>query len=190
MKIILGSASRWRRELLEQAKLNFEVMHADIDERAYHDEDTAKLVLTIARAKADVLLQKIREPALLITLDQAVQCDRYLHNKPETAQDVKTYLHRYQQYPAVVYNGIIVTNTFTQKQVTAVDIGKVYFNPIPEDVIEKIIEQGDVFHCAGAFQIEGDSLFQPYFAKIEGSIDGIKGIPVQLVKKMLLEATI
>lgn len=54
MKIILGSQSRSRRKVLEKLGYEFEVMPADIDEKAIRFDDPTKLTLVLARAKADV----------------------------------------------------------------------------------------------------------------------------------------
>lgn len=185
MKIILGSASKWRRELLKEAGFNFEIMHADIDERIYQHEDIAKLVITIAKAKAVALMLRIQEDVILITVDQTVVCNGHIHNKPENPMEAKLFLHRYADHPAITYTGIVITNTKTKNQVVAVDIAKVYFKPIPEIIMDKAIEQGQIFHCAGAFQIEGDSIFQPYIERVEGELDSVKGLPIRVVKSLL-----
>ena len=64
MKIILGSSSRWRKQILEQAGYTFKVMSPDIDEKAIRHADSEQLALAIANAKADKLLEQITEPAI------------------------------------------------------------------------------------------------------------------------------
>ena len=51
-KIILGSASRWRQQILREAGFEFEIMAANIDERKIRFSDPEKLTVEIAKAKA------------------------------------------------------------------------------------------------------------------------------------------
>ncbi len=185
MNIILGSASRWRRELFKELGVPFSVMEPNIDEEAIVHQDPKKRVELIALAKAQALLTKIIEPSLLLTCDQVVVCHGEIRGKPKNAEDVRRYLQSYGQYPAQTYTCVVVTNTQSGLQHCMVDIAKVYFNPIPENIIDQAIKEGHVFHCAGGFQIEGDALFTDFIKKIEGDLDSIKGLPLNQVKKML-----
>ena len=72
MKIILGSQSKGRRHVLESMGYEFGVMSSNIDEKAIRFNDPQKLTIALAHAKADALLPRIQEPALLITSDQVV----------------------------------------------------------------------------------------------------------------------
>lgn len=190
MKLILGSASKWRKQILEEAGYQFSVMTADIDEKAIRDPDPEKLVLKLAKAKAEILLAKVNEPALLITADQIVVCNGEIFEKPINAQEARYYLQSYNKYPAQTYTAIVVTNTKTQQQVAIVDIATVYFNQIPEETIKELISKGDIFHCAGGFQIEGfKGELNPYVKKVKGDIDSVKGLPITLLKKLINSVT-
>lgn len=69
----------------------------------------------------------------------------------------------------------------------AVDVARQWFNPIPEDVIQKVLEKGDVFYCAGGFMID-EPLLEPYLGQREGTEDSIIGLPIALCKRLLAEA--
>ena len=117
MNVILGSASRSRKCVLNRAGYNFRVMTADIDEKAIRFNDPKKLVLTLANAKADALLPKINEPAILITADQVVFCNAKIREKPESENEARAFLESYAQYPAECVNGVAITNTQTKKRI-------------------------------------------------------------------------
>lgn len=186
MKIILGSKSAGRRQVLEKAGYKFEVMTADIDEKATRSDDYEKLPLILAHAKADALLEKIKEPAILITSDQVVVCNGELREKPETEEEARRFLESYAMYPAQTNTAVVVTNTVTGKRAEGVDIAKAYFKPIPEAVIDKLIEEGKVMHAAGGYIIE-DPLCKPYVERIEGERDSITGLPLKLTEKLMEE---
>ena len=52
---------------------------------------------------------------------------------------------------------------------------QVHIHPIPDDVIDHMIQEGFVFHCAGALMVE-HPMVAPYIDRIEGTVDGVMGI--------------
>ena len=110
-KIILGSSSPARKNVLEKLGYTFEIMAADIDERAIRDADPRKLTSKLANAKALALLEKIKFPALLITADQVVNCNGVIREKPETPQEARDFLKSYEKFPAETVNTVVVTDT-------------------------------------------------------------------------------
>lgn len=186
MRLILGSASKWRRQILKKAGYDFDVMSPDIDEKKIRDEDPKRLVLAIANAKADVLLPQISGSSLLITTDQVVYCHGEVFEKPISAKEVKKFIESYRKHPAQTITGVIVTNTQTKKREQAVDIVNIEFNHIPDEVIDHLVEEGEIFSCAGGFQIEDEhGELNPYIKKIDGEIDSVKGLPIKLLEKLL-----
>lgn len=181
MKIILGSQSKWRAKELEKAGFVFETMAAEIDEKAIRDDDPEKLVLALAHAKADALVPKIKEPALLITTDQVVVCDGKIREKPVNETEARTFLQSYVKHPAEVVNGVVVTNTATGKREEGIDRARVFYKPLLTTVIDKLIAKGDIMTCAGAFQAE-DQMMLAHMDKIEGELDSFAGMPIVLVK--------
>ncbi len=187
MKIILGSGSKWRKIILEKAGYDFEVMTADIDEKAIRCDDYEKLPLLIARGKAEALLPKISEPVILITSDQVVVCDGELREKPKDKEEARRFLKSYSKGKAGQTNtSVIVINTENGKRAEGVDVAKAYFKEIPQEVIEKCIEDEDVINCAGGFNVD-HPLLGKYFERIEGDEDSVQGLPMKLVEKLLEE---
>ncbi len=187
MKIILGSQSKWRAKELEKAGFVFEKMSADIDEKAIRFDDPEKLVLALAHAKADVLMKKVSEPALLITSDQVVVCDGKIREKPIDETEARKFLESYTEQPAEVVNGIVVTNTGTGKRFEGIDRARVYYKPSLASVIDELIRKGDVMTCAGSFQAE-DPIMLAHMEKLEGGLDSFTGMPIYLVKQLIQKA--
>lgn len=185
-KIILGSASKWRRQILEKAGYEFGVMEPNIDERKIRHSDPKKLALALAYAKADALIPQIKEPALLITVDQVVLCNGHIYEKPNSAQEAREFMHSYSQHPAQTITAVVVTNTKNSKQVSGVDIVNITFKPIPKSVIEELIAKGEIFSCAGGFQIEDENgNLNPYIENIDGAVDSVKGLPIKLMEDLI-----
>ena len=186
MKLILGSKSAGRRAVLDGAGFDYEAMSADIDEKAIRFEDPEKLVLALAHAKADALLEQIDKVALLITADQVVVQGGKILEKPEDEDEARKFLRGYWEYPMETVSSVVITNTQTGKRVEGVDIAKVYFNKFSEDIIKKAITDGRIMHCSGAMRCE-DPPFVDYIAKFEGTKDSTSGMPLVLLNKLLDE---
>jgi septum formation protein len=187
MKIILGSASKQRKRVLERSGHSFDVMTADIDEKAIRFDDPKELTMALAKAKAEVLLSCVKEPALLITADQVVVWNGRILEKPENAREAREFLKGYAKHPAQPVNATVVTNTKTGKQTGENNINAVYFRPFPSEVVEQLIQEKNIFSQAGAFSLE-DPLVVPYVDHIEGTLDSIEGLPMEILERLLKEA--
>ncbi len=184
MKIILGSQSFGRKQVLERAGYEFEIMSADIDEKAIRSDNYEELPLLLARAKAQALLERIKEPALLITSDQIVVWNGQLREKPESVGQAKEYLKSYADFPAQTNTAVVITNTATGVQAEGVDIAKVFFKQIPDIVIDELISKTKLMYTAGGIIVE-HPLFSPYIDRIEGEINSVSGLPLILTQELL-----
>ena len=66
VSLILASASPRRAELLDTAGFTFTVQTAEVDESTLPDEAPAPYVLRVARAKAEAVSQRCRQPGHVI----------------------------------------------------------------------------------------------------------------------------
>lgn len=190
MKIILGSQSKGRQQVLRDAGVEFELERADIDEKAIRHDDYEALPLLIAGGKADALTARLgQQDALLLTADTVVTYRGELREKPTSPEQARAFLASYQpSEPAWVNTGIVVTNLRTGKRVQGFSKSAVFFREIPLEVIEQAIAEGYIFGCAGGFAIETE-LLEPYVQRIEGEATGVVGLPLSLARRLLDDAT-
>ena len=187
MKIILGSGSKWRADELRKAGIEFTQMSPDINEKMIRDTDPKKLTMALAHAKADALLPKITDPALLITSDQVVVCDGKILEKPENKDEARAFLNLYATHPPGIVNAVVITNTGTGKRIEAFDEARIFYKPSITEVIEEVLKDEEIMTCAGALQSEHE-LMVSHMDHLEGSMDSFTGMPIALVQKMLKEA--
>lgn len=188
MKIILGSQSIFRRAILSKAGYDFEVMSADVDEKSIRSDNFQLLPLLIAKAKAETLLKKIHSPSILITADQVTVCNCALREKPATKEQARAYLESYGQHPVETITAVVVTNTQTKQQAAEIDVAIVHFKPIKRAVINQLISQGNIFHAAGGFIIE-DPLLKPFIDHVDGTVESVSGLPLNLTKRLISEVS-
>lgn len=186
IKVILGSQSKGRREVMERMGMAFEVMPADIDEKSIRNDDPVELTRAIAHAKADALLMRIQGPAILITADTVVTCNGKIREKATTPEEAGDFLREYGTYSLQTVSAVVVTNTLTRAQKDGVDIATVWFRPIPEKVIARMISRSDICSFAGAFAFQ-DPLQKSFIDRIEGEEESILGLPKELTFNLLKE---
>ena len=184
MKLILGSTSRWRKQVLQDAGYEFTSMSSAIDEKAIRCSDPEELAITLAKEKAKALLQHITEPAILITADQVVEWNGAIREKPVDEQEARHFLETLHLHPSRIISAVAVTNTVTKKQVAGTDIAELSTRKLPDSITEELIKEGSLFHCAGGLQTE-HPLVAKHIIQITGSLDSHQGMPLELTKRLL-----
>ncbi|XP_010552474.1 PREDICTED: maf-like protein DDB_G0281937 isoform X1 [Tarenaya hassleriana] len=193
-KLILGSSSIARRKILADMGYEF-TLSADIDEKSIRKEKPEELVMALAEAKAKAIVQRIpgddnteeAESTLLITCDQVVVYEDAVREKPSHVEEAREYIRGYSKGHAATVSSVLVTNLKTGFRKGDVDRVEIYFHEIPEEVIEKLIEEGMVLKVAGALIIE-HPLVLPYVKEVVGTTDSVMGLPKTLTEKLLKEA--
>lgn len=186
MKIVFGTSSKWRKKFFPEFGVDYEIMSADIDEKAIRFSDPKELTIAIAKAKAVVLLDRIKEDVILITFDQVVVCNGVIYEKPQDAKELRSFWKSYALHPAQTFSAVVVTDSISGYQLFGVDIASTFFDPIPEEVLEKIVADENMYTSSGGFMVNYP-LTDPYIRKIEGTLDSIEGIPLELTKSLILE---
>lgn len=184
LKIVLGSASVNRRQLMRELRLPFKTIEPNIDEKAIRSDDPAKLCMTLARAKNEALKVKVDNSTILITADQVVLCNGQIREKPANKEEAREFLKSYARYPAMTYSAVAVLNTSNNLFAEGIDFASVTFKEIPDDVIDEFIEKGSGFKNAGGFSIE-DKLLAPYIKDIDGAPDSVLGLPQSLLWELM-----
>ena len=81
-RIILGSASPRRQELLKSLGFEFMVRPTHADEDFPADLKAQEIPIYLAEKKADAYEEELKETDLLITADTIVWCEGKVFNKP------------------------------------------------------------------------------------------------------------
>lgn len=158
------------------------------------DKDEEPTIL-VAADTADTILQKLpisdytkdAEPTLLITADQVVVYEGAIREKPASKEEAWEFIKGYSGGHAATVGSVLVTNLKTGFRKGEWDRVEIYFHEIPDEVIEKLIEEGIVLRVAGGLIIE-HPLVLPYIKEVVGTTDSVMGLPKALTKKLIEEA--
>ncbi len=184
MKIILGSQSEGRKKVLKAMGYEFEVMPANIDEKAVRFDDPVMLTLELANRKADALAQRLKPPALLITADLVAISKGQIQEKPLSDKEALEMLTSLSGGHVETVTSVVVMDLETGFRAYNYDIASIYFKQIPGEVIDRYVRSGDPFYHAGAFDHE-HPLLAPYVEKIEGEPESITGLPKTMTQQMI-----
>ena len=188
MKIVLGSRSKSRKEILEDAGYDVEVMPSNFDEKSIRSADPEKLSRSLATAKMDTILPKLSRNVIVVTSDQIVSFNGEIHEKPVSEDGARRFMQTAHEHPQETFTAVEVANTASGARKSGLDRARVYFRKIPSSVVEAYIRTGEPMSHAGGFGIEHE-LIRPYIERIDGSADSIRGMPVTLTRRLIEEVT-
>lgn len=183
MRIVLGSSSKWRKQIMEELGFVFDVMNPNINERAIDHPDPFVLPRLIAKAKAMALLPKIIDEVILITADQVVRCGLKIRGKPENSLEAMNFLKSYHQDFPRTFSAVYVVNTKNKRFSMGVEAVTIAFEAIPEEIIDTLSRDADILNSAGAFT--QNPLLLPYMKILNGTVDSVMGLPKELTKFLI-----
>jgi septum formation protein len=152
--LVLGSSSRYRRELLSRLNLAFEVAVPDVDESPRPGESPRSLALRLALAKAQAVAAKFPR-AVVIGSDQVADLDGEPLGKPGTHEKAVAQLRRMRGHTVVFQTAVAVVCTesgFEQVDLAPVSVR---FRELSNEEIEGYLRAEQPYDCAGSARSEG-----------------------------------
>ena len=152
--LILGSTSRYRRELLERLNTPFTVVGPDVDETPAKDEAPRALALRLALAKARAVAARHPE-AVVIGSDQVADLHGTPLGKPGTHERAVLQLQRMRGQTVVFQTAVAVVCAATQFEEVDLAAVKVRFRDLSDAEIESYLRTEQPYDCAGSAKSEG-----------------------------------
>ncbi|KAL9247453.1 hypothetical protein vseg_020884 [Gypsophila vaccaria] len=126
-------------------------------------------------------------PSILITGDQVVVYEGTVREKPSSEEEARQFMKDYSGKKASTVSSVLVTNLQTGFRKGEWDKVEILFDEITEEVIDKLIEEGDVLHVAGGLIIE-HPLILPLVKEVIGTTDSVMGLPKAVTKRLIEES--
>jgi len=180
MRLILGSGSPRRRELLAQIGIEPDAIVApDINEDPEKDEHPRPYCARMARQKAEALPVAAEE--IVLCADTTVALGRRILGKPVDAEDARRMLRLLSGRRHKVISAVACKTTEhlrTRDVVTSVQMKR-----LSEAEIEAYVRTGEWKGKAGAYGIQGAAgAFIPW---INGSYPAVMGLPLVETSNLL-----
>ena len=153
-RLILGSTSRYRRELLQRLQIPFEVVTPDVDETPLPGEIPSVLAARLALAKARAVAAAVPD-AVVIGSDQVADLHGQPLGKPGTHERAVAQLRQMRGQTVIFQTAVAVVciaSGFEQSSLAAV---KVTFRDLTDDEIENYLRAEQPYDCAGSAKSEG-----------------------------------
>ena len=153
-KLILGSTSPYRRELLSRLRIPFEVVSPDVDETPYPSETPQQLACRLAMAKARAVAA-MHPSSVVIGSDQVADLDGEPLGKPQAHDRAVEQLRRMRGKTVIFQTAVAVVcqeAKFAQMDLAQV---KVSFRDLSDTEIEAYLLAETPYDCAGSAKSEG-----------------------------------
>jgi septum formation protein len=182
-KLILGSRSPRRAEILRAAGWPFEAVAADVDESLRKDEDAVSYVKRLALTKAQTVAAKLTEGQVL-GADTTVVVDGELLGQPLDDDDARRMLRLLSGKWHEVLTGIALLRAGAKAQALVDhETTRVRFAEMSDHEIDWYVSTGEARGKAGAYGIQGPAAL--FVEEIAGDYFNIVGLPVRLVYELV-----
>lgn len=178
MRIILGSASPRRQEILKQAGIDHEVIISDCEEKITKTVPS-EVVSELSQQKADdvwnkaIAKYKSADDLMVIGADTVVAFGHEIFGKPADRYDAVRMLKTLSGKTHQVYTGVTVITK--DKRLTFADCTDVTMYEVSDEEINAYVDTGEPMDKAGAYAIQGG--YARYIRGINGEYNNVVGFP-------------
>lgn len=182
-RIILGSGSPRRRELLAGLDVEFTVDTGNTFEESVPDGSRPEEVpLLMSVGKSHGFHRPLAQDELLITSDTVVVVDGRVLGKPHSREQAIDMLRELSGRPHEVISAVTFRTADRERSIT--DSTIVYVSPLTDGEIEYYVDKYRPFDKAGGYGIQ-EWLGYAAIGRIEGSFYNVMGFPVHRVWELL-----
>jgi septum formation protein len=183
MKLVLGSSSPRRRELLRSAGFEFEVRPSQVEEVPRSGESPEEFARRAAREKALDVAVSLPPGSVVLGADTVVVIDGLILGKPSGPDDAARMLRMLSGASHRVVTGVCLVRAPGQLEAIKHETTIVRFRNLDEGEIRDYVASGEPLDKAGAYAIQG--LASRFVTRIEGCYFNVVGLPIPLVYEML-----
>ncbi|MDE2400874.1 MAG: septum formation protein Maf [Burkholderiales bacterium] len=154
-RLILGSTSPYRRDLLQRLGLPFDVASPNVDESALPTEAAADLAMRLALAKAQAVAGTCLDDVIVIGSDQVAELSGQALGKPGTHARAVAQLTRMRGQAVVFHTAVAVVRPASGFAQTLMSPTQVQMGHYSDDDIDTYLHLEQPYDCAGSAKAEG-----------------------------------
>ena len=187
MKIILASGSPRRKELMDLAQIEYEIIPSKFDEKVDQKLSLDEQSIELAFGKAKDVFDNTQGDRTIIGSDTLVILDGKQFGKPKDRDEAVKMLKSLQGRSHTVYTSlvILIEKNGEYKEYKELHKSEVFVNEMSNEEIESYVDMENPLDKAGAYAIQ--SCFIVYINKIVGDYATIVGLPISRAYKILKE---
>ncbi len=182
-KIILGSSSSRRRELLELTGIDFTVQTYTINEDFPDNLKASEIAEYIVSNKNEPFKSLIKENEIVLTADTLVWYENKCWGKPKDKNEAKQMLKLFSgnSHDVITSVGFLTTKGFK----TLTESTEVTYKELNKDEIDYYVDTMNPTDKAGSYGIQ-DWIGMIGIEKIIGSYTSVLGLPVPQVVNQII----
>lgn len=182
MKIILASNSPRRKEILDIAKIEYEVIPSNIEEKMNEELPVAERIEDIAYQKVKSI-RKSRQDKIILGADTVVLINDKIIGKPHSKKEAEEIIRLLSGKTHKVITGCCIYDNVKNEYIKFHEITEVTFYEMSDEEILTYIENPSIYDKAGAYGIQEDAAL--YIEKVNGDYYNIIGLPIGKVFREL-----
>lgn len=175
-RFVLASASPRRRQLLEEAGYEFEVIAPPVEEVSHSWLTVRELTLSNARRKALAAAQALPD-AVVLGADTLVSLDGQVLGKPADLKEATQILRRLSGRSHTVWTAVCLCHSASGKSRAFCVSSEVEFRDLTDRAIQNYFEKVNPLDKAGAYAAQGHG--KEIIRRIEGSHSNVVGLPME-----------
>lgn len=180
--IVLASASKSRRRLLESAGLSPKIMVSNVDEETefFNSMSPSDMVIALAITKAHTVREQIDFPAIIIGCDSTFEFEGESLGKPGTPEIAIARAKRVRGNSGLLHTGHCIIDTLKDREISDRVTTRVNFANISDEEIIDYVATEEPLHVAGGFTLDGFS--SPFISSIDGDYTNVVGISMPFLR--------
>ena len=202
--LILASASKSRKKLLENSQIKFIQISSNFDEALVTEKEISNLALELSFQKASSIALNIREIDLpekfnyssveILGCDSIFEFKGRAFGKPSDKEEAYSRWSKMSGEYGFLHTGhTLLFSTFdtrskilkVTKKIKKTVSSKVYFSKLQDEEIKSYVETLEPLYCAGGFALEGKG--GKYIEKIDGCFSNVMGLSLPWLRKSLIK---
>ena len=201
--LILASASKSRKKLLENSQIEFIQIPSNFDEASVKEKNISKMALELSTQKAQSISRNIKEIDLskefncctleILGCDSIFEFNGIAFGKPANKKEAFARWKRMSGEFGFLHTGhtlLLGDLDFSSKvirvskKIKKTVSSKVYFSKLHDEEIKSYVDSLEPLYCAGGFALEGRG--GKYIEKIEGCFSNVMGLSLPWLRKSLI----
>ena len=181
-RIVLASGSPRRKQLLEWAEIDFDVLVKETAESYPPEMAIAEVPVHIARNKALAVKGSVDQGRIIVAADTVVVLGSAIIGKPRDREDAIGILSRLAGNRHEVITGVVLMKG--EQEIAFADTTEVWFHELTQEQIANYVDKYKPYDKAGAYAIQ-EWIGVVGIKGIQGDFYNVMGLPVSRVVRAL-----
>ena len=181
-RLILGSKSPRRSQLLKEMDIPFVKKTADVEEIFPDTMPVKKVAEYLAKLKATAMIGRLKGDDVLLCADSVVICEGKIYGKPRSKAEAKRFINTLLDNKHLVVTGICIADK--NNMVSASEISEVTLGSLQPKEIKYYVDMYEPLDKAGAYGIQ-EWFGHATIKSMKGTYTNIMGLPMELVYDQL-----